>query len=226
MNGGDPSSAPEAARAARGQVVARRLQAVLGHELRNPLAAALTNVETVAAMTDAADPRARMLQRAARDLDRVAALLDRYLGLGSHRAPRLERVSLRAAVASACRTVEGLVVELDGVDTDVRVDPLLFRRVLDNLLDNAARAGASRVWCRWRRRTDGGVHLEIRDNGRGVPDCLRATLFEPGVTGRGGTGLGLAVARDVMRAMRGDIRLHRGSGGARFGLLVHAAQED
>ncbi|HLU38111.1 MAG TPA: histidine kinase dimerization/phospho-acceptor domain-containing protein, partial [Planctomycetota bacterium] len=83
----------------------RRLRdlAVLGHELRNPLAAALTGVATAAAITPAGDARAALLERACRDLDRLGKLLDAYLvllgGKGPGAAP-VDLASLARAVAA------------------------------------------------------------------------------------------------------------------------------
>jgi signal transduction histidine kinase len=53
------------------------------------------------------------------------------------------------------------------------------------------------------------IAIEIADNGPGIPEKVRARLFQPfaGTARPGGTGLGLAIARDLARAHGGDIEL-------------------
>ncbi|NCO69486.1 MAG: HAMP domain-containing histidine kinase, partial [Acidobacteria bacterium] len=58
--------------------------------------------------------------------------------------------------------------------------------------------------------------IEVRDSGAGIPEDVRASVFEPFVTtrqGRGGTGVGLAISRDIVRAHGGDIRILAGRAG-------------
>jgi signal transduction histidine kinase len=85
----------------------------------------------------------------------------------------------------------------------------LVRRVLDNLLRNAVRhlepGGTVRLTAACEGNT---LRIEVRDDGPGVAGELRATLFEPFVTGRAdGTGLGLAIARECAEAHGGTLRL-------------------
>ena len=57
----------------------------------------------------------------------------------------------------------------------------------------------------------------VADDGEGVPDAMRVRLFEPFGTGRAdGTGLGLALAREVAIAHGGELRYEAGTPGARF----------
>ena len=67
----------------------------------------------------------------------------------------------------------------------------------------------------------GKLRLRVRDTGQGVPDSIRERLFEPFVTGRAeGTGLGLAVVREIARAHGGEARLVPTSEGAEFEIEV------
>src|SRR5438128_2042681 len=74
-------------------------------------------------------------------------------------------------------------------------------------------------------RDDGGVEIAVADSGPGVPPELRARIFEPFFTTRPrGTGLGLAVARQIVEAHGGRIEVgERTGGGARFTLRLPAA---
>ncbi len=100
-------------------------------------------------------------------------------------------------------------------------DPGLVRRALDNLIGNALRhtPQGGTVTLRAAREAD-TVVLAVEDTGPGVDPALHDTLFEPFVTGRpDGTGLGLALARELVEAHGGRLRLDRpgdDEAGARF----------
>src|SRR5262249_26967718 len=99
-------------------------------------------------------------------------------------------------------------------------------RIVANLVQNAAQAGATRISVRAEtaaKETDREerVVLEIADNGPGLPPRAREKLFQPfaGSARPGGTGLGLAIARELVRAHGGEIRLLGSTGdGTRFGI--------
>ena len=86
-------------------------------------------------------------------------------------------------------------------------------RVLHNLAQNAAQAGAHRLTLRAAESATTLV-VEIADDGPGLPPKARENLFRPfaGSARPGGTGLGLAIAREVMRAHGGDIALDESTG--------------
>ena len=88
-----------------------------------------------------------------------------------------------------------------------------MRRLVENLLDNAARHARSVV--RVRVQPDGArVALSVEDDGPGVPPELRERIFERFVRERddeGGSGLGLAISRTIARAHGGDVVLERQS---------------
>jgi signal transduction histidine kinase len=100
----------------------------------------------------------------------------------------------------------------------VRGDRDLLYRVLVNLGRNAFDVGATSV--KVSARANGGfLMIDVADNGPGVPPHVVAELFRPFMTGgrTGGAGLGLAIARDLVRAHGGDIALaDNGPAGATF----------
>jgi signal transduction histidine kinase len=213
--------------AALGTVVAK-----VSHDLRGILTPALLTAERLQLN---ADPR---VQRAgevlAQAVDRAAELVRRTLDYAREGPPPLEfaPVALAPLVNEAAETVRpppGLRLD-NSVDPAVRVraDRTQLFRVLTNLLRNAAEAGAHRVAVS-ARHTSPTLVIELADDGPGLPEAVRTDLFRPfaGSTRRGGAGLGLAIARDLMVAHGGDIELvATGSSGTTFRLMLRSAETE
>jgi signal transduction histidine kinase len=97
-------------------------------------------------------------------------------------------------------------------DLELYTDRMKLERVLNNLLDNAVKfTDAGSVVISWSAEA-GMVRVDVRDTGRGVPSDRLTTIFEPFVQvahtrhhARDGIGLGLAISRDLARAMGGDL---------------------
>jgi two-component system osmolarity sensor histidine kinase EnvZ len=183
----------------------------VSHDLRTPL----TRLRLALAMLPAAndDPalRAEVAEMTA-DVDEMDRMVGGYLafarGEGEEPAREVDLAALLQEVAGAARRA-GAAVELDAPTDDalnltVRADAV--RRALTNLVDNARRH-ARRVLLAAQRqgRT---VIVTVDDDGPGIPPDRRESVFRPFETGaRGGTGLGLTIARDIVRAHGGDIEL-------------------
>jgi signal transduction histidine kinase len=90
----------------------------------------------------------------------------------------------------------------------LRADAGQLRRALVNLGRNAVQAGADRVTVS-AEALDGRLLVQVADNGPGLPPRARDNLFQPfaGSARAGGVGLGLAIAREVLRAHGGELRL-------------------
>ncbi|QDU66670.1 sensor histidine kinase [Engelhardtia mirabilis] len=127
----------------------------------------------------------------------------------------LEGIVERGRLALADR---GLELELDRSELPavVVLDSLALGRALENLIENAAHhSGGEVVLVRWRR--DGSnLLVDVRDDGRGLPDDSR--LFDAFHRGEGadnarGVGLGLGIARELVRAHGGDLTALAGTDG-------------
>lgn len=97
-----------------------------------------------------------------------------------------------------------------GIEDSVEVDVSRFLRVLENLVTNAVEANTAkgaRVEIRSGVTPDRRVEILVKDNGPGIPEAIRETLFEPFVTHgkRKGIGLGMAISRKVVEAHGGKI---------------------
>jgi two-component system osmolarity sensor histidine kinase EnvZ len=151
-----------------------------------------------------------------RDVDEMSRMLEGYLAFargasGEQAVPTDLRQLLEEVQTDAER--QGHVTELDIVgDPMVIVRPDAFRRLLFNLVGNAARHGdtieiSANHETRW-------LVLHVDDDGPGIPADMREEVFKPFVRldearnqDEGGSGLGLAIARDVARSHGGDIVL-------------------
>ncbi len=118
---------------------------------------------------------------------------------------------LNETVAGARR--EGAEVLLEAaIDMTLPLRPNAMRRCLANLLSNARRHGA-RIWVQAERR-GGSIEILVDDDGPGIPKASREDVFKPFFRldssrnqATGGAGLGLTIARDVVRSHGGDVTL-------------------
>jgi signal transduction histidine kinase len=203
--------------------------AKINHDLRNILASAQLFSDRLAAVKE---PTVQgLMPKLLAALDRAIALCRDTLAYGRAREPEPERRRLPLApvvdeVGSALGLdAGGRIAWTNRVapDLEVDADPDQLFRVLLNLGRNAVEAvggaeaeGAAQIAVAARR--EGAVTvIEVADTGPGVPDKLRAELFQPFVAGRrGGAGLGLAIAAELVRGHGGEITLAEGTLGATF----------
>jgi signal transduction histidine kinase len=200
----------------------KALLANASHELRTPLTRIRMAVEL---MKDSADPKRKA--ELEHDIAELDALIDEIL-LASRldalkRLETDEDVDLLALAAEECARYEH--VELDGEAATLRGDPRLLRRMLRNLLENAKRHGAPPVEVRV-SRAGNGVEISVCDHGAGVPEAEREHVFDPfyrAGTGQG-SGLGLALVRQIARRHGGDARCtQRGGRGSCFIVVLPVA---
>ena len=221
--------------------------AKINHDLRNMLASAQLFIERLEMVPDPAVQR--LAPKLVGALDRAITFTQDTLryGRAQERAPRRERVNLRAlldavAESSGLRDGEAGIAWRNTVpsDLDLAADPDHLFRIATNLVRNAqaalsdaARADAAQSDAapprgRGRITASGGregeasaraVWFEIADDGPGVPHAARAKLFKPfGTVGHaGGTGLGLSIADELARAHGGTIRLRDVGGSGKGG---------
>lgn len=196
---------------------------VMAHELRSPVAAASQFAQLLierAGELDG-DRRRQALDAIVRNTGRAARLVDRILD--DPRASVVRRLPL-------CPLLDELVTDLGDdarhvevvCDTDVEVpanrDHLV--EVVTNLLDNAFKYGRPPVVIA-AGVEDGTVRLTVTDHGDGVPAAFRTRLFDLYTRASEhvdspGSGIGLAEARRLARAMGGDVEYEDPGAGTRF----------
>jgi signal transduction histidine kinase len=207
----------------------RRFTADAAHDLRTPVAVLKTEVEVALRRErDAASYRAT-LERLLSRIEGLAKLSDDLLMLsrleaGPERA--FEAFLLRDAleetisVTQAQAKTRGLRFELSlPLSLEVEGDAILIARLVANLLGNAAKFSQSAFGLK-AMEIGREVELSVWDDGPGVPEGLKHTLFERFAKGAGssGTGLGLAIAQGIAHSHGATIRLMNAQPGATFSL--------
>lgn len=194
--------------------------AMLGHELRGPLAPIVTAVELLARNQSASRERS-VIERHTRHLARlVDDLLDISRVTRGHVQLRNEEVVLGPVLERALEIAAPLVsryghsLQLDRADAiAVKGDAVRLAQVFGNLLTNAAKftppGGRINVLV---DSSAGRVRVRVRDNGRGIAGDQMNRIFEPFVQVeqerdalRGGLGLGLAIVRNLVERHGGTI---------------------
>jgi len=213
----------------------RRFLADASHELLTPLAGLRTQLEEARLHPDETD-LAELVDHTLRDVDRLQAIVSDLLALvkagtkptqGTRLADLAELI--QAEVSSRAPRAPTLLRLIPGVA--VHAIEHEIHRLLGNLLDNAQRHARSRVLVEVRQE---GAHAEIAvsDDGDGIAEADRQRVFEPFTRldesrcrSRGGPGLGLAIAREIVRAHGGTIGVEDGpEGGARFVVRLPLAE--
>jgi two-component system nitrogen regulation sensor histidine kinase GlnL len=204
----------------------------LGHEIRNPLG----GIRGAAQMLEAElkekelGTLARLIMR---EVDRINELVQRF------GQPEIERseADIHKVIDEA---VDLLIAESAGEVSVARdLDPSIplisgdssaLRQIILNLVLNAYQAGSKNILLRTRIEhgfaliqtgKNTALRIDVEDDGKGVPEDLRAMLFLPLVTGRrDGTGLGLALSQQLAAAHRGLLSYEALDSGSRFSLRL------
>jgi signal transduction histidine kinase len=212
----------------------RRFSAEASHELRTPLTVLRGELESLVAGVPTADAR-----RALRSVDHLSALVEALLWFTRTQEvlepDALEPVNLADLAREQAGTLGGRypdrALEIEAPDEVlVRADERLLGRAIGNVLENALKyshaGGHVRLRC---QAGDSEARLVIEDDGRGIPAEARDRIFEPFFREAkvrsqvAGFGLGLPLARAVVRALGGDLLLDPAHApGSRFELRLPA----
>jgi signal transduction histidine kinase len=186
---------------------ARRHAGNLAHALKTPLTV-ITNAAS-AGSPDLAETVQREAATMRRQVDHHLARA-RAIGRRASAQARAEVWPSLEAVERAVSKIYDATVDLDGDrGAAVRVERQDLDEMVGNLIENAAKYGGGRVFVTV-RTTPECVEIDVEDDGRGIPEAMRAAIFDRGVrldTEKPGTGLGLAIVRDVAEIYGGSIHL-------------------
>ena len=201
-----------------------RVAATLAHEIRNPLEG-MRNWLVLAedeARTAGSDATLRYTRRVGEGIDHLAEVVRRVLALAKPSQGHVEPADLasiaRETIASveSTRPFRGIRIELSVVPAPpVRADRVLLGQLLLNLLLNARDAMPDGGAIRVEVHADGrDVRLRVSDTGRGIAPEMLPRLFEPFVSGRGSSGLGLSLCERIARVHGGRIEARNAGDGA------------
>lgn len=228
MDEGGPSEVATAARAFNQMAerirlfVADRTQmlAAIGHDLRTPI----TRLRLRAEFMDDDEQRRKMLA----DLDEMEQMISATMAFArddaaAEPASPMDIAALCRTVADEAADARPELAEAIGYEgperLTARARPVALKRALANLVSNALTyGGAARL--RLRPAEGGVVRLEVEDDGPGIPEEQLEAVFQPfrrleesRNRETGGTGLGLTIARNILRAHGGDVVLRNRPGG-------------
>lgn len=203
----------------------RSFSADASHQLRTPLTGLRLVLESAAASAE--DPRPALTPALA-EVDRLEATVDDLLRMARRDRPTVIAHDLAPVISEVVGRWQPRARDQDrriGVDIDAdlspaRLSPAALRQILDVLLSNALTHGTGHVLVS-ARPTPGGVVVQVDDQGdsQGLdPDWV----FERGVSGGNGHGIGLALARTLAEAEGSRLALDRSATGTSFRLLVPA----
>jgi nitrogen fixation/metabolism regulation signal transduction histidine kinase len=225
----------------------------LAHEIKNPLTPIQLAIEECHRRYDDTSPSFRRLldttlEVVEEEIATLRRLVESFSNFARMPNAELEDDDLARFLADARENVGAVEGERGSDDTaalaaiewrvpsmsmPVRVDRLLLRRVVINLVRNAAQAIAAqrpeapgRVLVHAENRPD-GYAIVVEDTGPGVPEPMRERVFDPYVTSKDdGDGLGLAIAKKIVMEHGGAITVDRSRdlGGAAFTIFLPVAE--
>jgi signal transduction histidine kinase len=204
-----------------------KMLAALGHDLRTPI----TTLKLRAEFIEDEEIRDKILET----LDEMLSMAESSLSFAreeaTHEATRL--VDVGALISTVCVDLADAGLDVTCADPGsftIRCRPVGLKRALRNIIENAVTYGQrARISV---ARKDGEAVILIDDDGPGIPDGDMETVFKPFVRlersrnrETGGFGLGLAIARSIVRSHGGDIVLeNRPEGGLRAAVALGGAQ--
>lgn len=197
-----------------------QLAVTVAHEVRNPIAGIGNAIQVISSKFPKDDPYREIISEMTGQINRVDEIIANLLNYARPVPLNLSKRRLRETllnIVSFLKTSGGAPEVTENIDLPPEVDPVVnidvkqFTQVFMNVVINAQQALAGVKDARLGIRAfekDGRLHIEVSDNGPGVPEDIREKIFEPFFTTKHkGSGLGLAVSQKIIRSMEGEITL-------------------
>jgi len=200
---------------ALGEMAAR-----IAHEVRNPLVSIGAAAQVVAEELPSTSPVAGEVGAIAREVKRLDAIVTDFLKFARPRRAELRACDLAGVVDETLALVKAKAPEVTLTlnlerPLEARCDPDAIKQVLLNVLLNAVEASPKAATIECDAQAVGRqLILSVADRGGGVPEQVRRRVFDPFFsTKTRGTGLGLAVSKQIVDEHHGRIRLFNRRGG-------------
>jgi signal transduction histidine kinase len=212
-----------------------RLAATIAHEIRNPLTSVKLNIQKVAEEEGCAETVQAHLDLTLEGIDQIERFIKELLNFTRVQELSLERFPVEQVIEESLKLLKDtlaqkrIVVErtTSGCLPPILVDGDKLRQVFVNIVRNSQEAleTGGRIVIASDTVEDGGrtkVRVRISDNGPGIPEKDRETIFEPFYSTKpSGFGLGLANARKIVEQHNGTIRVAKKRGrGCAFIILI------
>ncbi len=213
--------------------------AAAAHDMRSPLGVTINAVKLLESMIDLSDPTiAELIELAENGVNRLQALIDDVLRLEQIEAGydiQSNEVDMMGLLQEANRQIRPVManhglnftMELQEPLPNLHTDQQLVTRAVLNYLENAAKYTQDGGQITLKAFVKGQLlHIEVTDNGPGIPAQEQTRLFErfyraPGTRSLPGTGLGLAIVKSVAKSNGGDVYIRSSPGhGSTFGMTL------
>ena len=199
---------------ARRLAAERQLAADASHQLRTPLTALsmrLEEIEMISTEEEVQEEARSCLEQ----VERLTTVVTELLDTNKRHASATEAIDVlevfntqREEWEEAFEKADRVLRFTDEADMPILADEAKIAQVLATLIENSLRYGAGTAWVHARNSANSrGVIIEVSDEGEGVDAELAPYIFENGVSGHGSSGIGLALAKDLIETMGGRIEL-------------------
>lgn len=199
------------------------LLAGVSHDLRTPL----TRLRLAVALLESQPELTEDVADMEADIAEMDRMIEGYLafarGEGTEQSTPTDLAAVLEDITNNARRTGSSITLAAPHDLVLPLRPDAIKRAITNLVDNARRH-ATTVSLAAQRATPRAVEIMVDDDGPGIPTGKRESVFRPFASGAaGGTGLGLTIARDIVRAHGGEITLEDSPlGGLRARIVLPA----
>jgi signal transduction histidine kinase len=214
-----------------------RVVAGVAHEIRNPLNSLVLTLELLSRRVTRGTAKGEEIRNAIEEVNRLEQILARLLAFGGPKIEARTAQDLHPLLQRAMRVVDDQAQQKhvritlsSPQEAELRadVDGLAVEQILINLLLNAIDASPEGGTIRMEAATEHDcVRIAVRDQGPGIPDNVREHVFDPYFTTKeSGTGLGLAVSREIAHRHAGNLEFTSTEDGSAFLLTLPVRRSD
>lgn len=212
----------------------REMAKQVAHEIKNPLTPMKLTIQQLQRVFDPNDPQSkqkidRVTQSIIEQIDALTSIANAFSNFAKMPQPKMERLELKSFIESIVAVFEAqesclVTLEAERPEVFMEGDKEMLLRVINNLITNGIQAIPPDRKGKIRIRLSVGrneIRIAVSDNGCGIPEEQLATIFEPYFTTKStGTGLGLAMVKQIVEGHNGTIEVQSTSSEGTTMLLV------